>query len=193
MHVVRTMFFLHRPLTNRLTKHFKNFQDVHKLKGSICQQWWLRQSKTTAGRPEWKLIIKLRRRPPSKPLVHKLTRTLAAPPPTKKDRSWDDDEEDGSCLGQDLGGPFDNPEEHCYLVQLHSKTYFYVPPTILGMKLMDVCLSISVGQSIGLSFVPSHQASVNCAGVESVQVCDLVSAVLVPWYFPHYEALCSRR
>ena len=54
---------------------------------------------------------------------------------------------------------------------------------VAGMRLFEVCRTISVGESLSLRFIPAHQRSLHCDSLVQINVGDIKSIRIYPLVF----------
>ena len=60
-----------------------------------------------------------------------------------------------------------------------------------GMRLFEVCSTISVGESLSLKFIPAHQRSLQCDSLVQVNIGDIKSIRVYPWHTPQFHSACK--
>ena len=56
-------------------------------------------------------------------------------------------------------------------------------------RVTEVCLAISVGQSLSMKFIPPHQNSSYCDNVTVVNLSDVKAIQVIPWHFPQFDSM----
>jgi len=169
------------------------------LKNLICVSTW-QTSGSRSG--QWKLFVKFRKRNKLassanavlwdriKPKVNSLEDA------SEGEASWESMEDDDlasseAALLKELDDIYHNPESDCSILHVQTASYSRVPPSIGGMRLVDVCKTMTGSafqyQRLRLNFVPSHFGFSHCDSLQSVVVDDIVGMKVYQWFHPNYE------
>ena len=158
--------------------------DPHFLKGFICIGFYysMHPIMSNASRKEWIFYLRFEKRKQRKTLYEILEGPKAKP---KRPDSWEDviDDNNNSVMES---GVLENPDEHCYILRVRARSFVQPRQSVLGMRLHEVCNTISVGSAVSLRFVPAHQNTLFCDNNNTIDIGDVADVQLIPWYYPNY-------
>jgi len=199
--VIRSLHYTYPPFVARVARHER---DAHAVKGGLLVRWWEHRMAEKhyaycfqfQMRPTPKRV---RRRPTSEVSVERRPSPQASMADDEAPDRWDEDNNSyNESVERRLGltpGPLRHlaPDEHHSLLVVSTNMALGrgVPPSALGMRLVEVLLAVSVEQSLCLGFAPSHRRDRHCPEAVGVAFGRVRSVHVFPWHFPQYVAVCG--